>query len=483
MMKLRAGEFERLVDAVVWPLNAKDVTALVQLALHAGICLVPYGGGTNVSDALAPPATAASRPLVAVHMDKMDQIQEINAMDRVALVEAGIKGRILEEKLNAQGWTCGHEPDSMEWSTLGGWIATKASGMKQSRYGNIEDLVVEVTVITANGEMCSKQSDTEAYSGLWRTSLGVCDLKSQVIGSEGNLGIITSALIRIFELPAKVEYESALFPDFESGFQFMHGVSSLNKGIRPASVRMMDNGQFKLSQAIKKKPSSTMEHITRLVKQLYVTRLKGFDLDRVCVATIRCEGSAEEVQLQIHLIRALILTHKGMKAGGEAARDGYKLTYGIAYFRDAVMNVGVLAESFETFVPWSKLLLMVQSVRERAKREHTALCLVGSVWLSCRITQVYHEGACVYFYMAFSQAGIRGGMDAFLHIESACREEIMATGGSLSHHHGVGKHRSKLLTTAVGYSFVQWQTSVKAAIDPANVFGIGNGPHADSRAC
>ena len=192
-----------------------------------------------MSRALSVPEGEA-RPVVAVHMGRMSRVLGVNRADKVAHVQAGIRGADLEAALNRQGFTCGHEPDSIEFSTLGGWIATKSSGMKQNRYGNIESLVVDVRAVTADGRVVSG-------ANAMRTSHGMVELRDHAVGSEGNLFLITSATVRLFRLPDTVRYESILFRTFDDGHAFMHALSDVHS--RPASVRLMDNAQLRLGQA------------------------------------------------------------------------------------------------------------------------------------------------------------------------------------------------------------------------------------------
>ena len=210
---IRTGEATRirLPDAVVWPSSEDEVMGLVALAKNKNWCLIPFGGGTNVSHATRCPAKEVEpRPILSVDMKLMDNILWVNEEDGLAHVQAGITGRVLVEEMAGRGYTIGHQPDSIEFSTLGGWIATKASGMKRNKYGNIEDIVKSVRVAGSNGLLWrGRQNDEVSVSG--RESRGM-DLCSVAIGSEGSFGIITSAVVRIWPLPECQEHDSVVFP-------------------------------------------------------------------------------------------------------------------------------------------------------------------------------------------------------------------------------------------------------------------------------
>src|SRR5262245_28724896 len=183
---LYGGRLARIADIVVEPIDEDDVRALVAAAVEHGACVVPFGGGTNVSGALLCPEQEV-RPIVSVDMRRMRRVLAIDRANGSALVEAGITGADLEAVLGEAGYTAGHMPDSLEFSTLGGWIATNASGMKKNRYGNIEDIVVEATLVTPSGTVDTRRPAARTATGIQPLSL--------FFGSEGNLGVITKALI------------------------------------------------------------------------------------------------------------------------------------------------------------------------------------------------------------------------------------------------------------------------------------------------
>src|SRR4051794_1874004 len=196
------GGIGRVVDLVVEPDSEQEVQAIVAAAIAHRGCLVPYGGGTNVSGALMCPADDG-RTLVSMDMRRLRRVLSIDRANGCALVETGITGADLEAALGAVGCTSGHEPDSLEFSTVGGWISTNASGMKKNRYGNIEDIVLEATLVTPSGTI-------ETHRRMARTSTGMQPL-SLLFGSEGNLGVITKALITIHPKPEAYRYGSLVF--------------------------------------------------------------------------------------------------------------------------------------------------------------------------------------------------------------------------------------------------------------------------------
>lgn len=463
MYKIKyAAGLPRVPDLVVWPTEEDQVVALVQAAAEHNVALIPFGGGTNVTDALRC-NTTESRTIVSIDMRRMNRILSVDPVNRMAHIQAGAVGRHIMAQLAQYGLTMGHEPDSVEFSTLGGWVATHASGMKKNKYGNIEDIVLDVRVMTAKGLV------TRTAVGP-RESVGL-DPRLWLFGSEGKLGIITSVTVKLFPLPEVQKYGSVLFKDFETGVAFMYDLAQA--GNWPSSVRLMDNMQFQFGQALKHATTGWKVHKSKLEKA-FVTQVQGFNPTEMTACTLVFEGTAREVEIQEELVYGIAKRHSGMVAGAENGARGYQLTYGIAYIRDFVMRHWVLAESFETSVPWSLLPAMVAGVKACLLRECKERGIPGLPFITARVTQVYETGAAVYFYFAFYYKGVENPTQVYHDIEDAAREEILRLGGSLSHHHGIGKLRQHFLPQILSGPGLQFAAAAKSALDPANIFACGN---------
>ncbi len=463
MYAIKYTELGRIPDVVVYPDTEDQVTRLVEAGKQHRVSLIPYGGGTNVTDALRCQETER-RMIVSVDMRRLNRIRWVDRENMMACIEAGAVGRHIMAGLAQYGVTMGHEPDSVEFSTLGGWIATNASGMKKNRYGNIEDLVLDVTVATAAGKL-------ERTAASPRESVGL-DLRRLMFGSEGTLGIITSAVVKIFPLPEVQEYGSVLFPSFEHGFKFMYDLA--RETTPPASVRLVDNLQFQFGLALKPRSSGGLADLKSKVERFFVTKIKGFEPDRMVVCTLVFEGMKAEVEQQQRALYHIAARHGGMKAGGDNGRRGYQLTYSIAYIRDFLMNYYIIAESFETSVPWSNALSLCDNVKRRLADEYRRRGLPGKPFVTARVTQVYRTGVCIYFYFGFYYKGIPNPQEVYLELENIARDEILKSGGSLSHHHGVGKLRRAFLPKIMSEATLKWNRDIKRSLDPLNVFGAGN---------
>ncbi|MGE3276799.1 MAG: FAD-binding oxidoreductase [Vicinamibacterales bacterium] len=470
--QLAIGEIDRLVqgrrigrvvDVVVTPVDEAEVAALVAAAVAHDACVVPYGGGTNVSGALVCPEDEP-RTIVSMDMRRMCRVLSVDPDNGCALVEAGISGTALEAALGELGYTCGHAPDSMEFSTLGGWIATNASGMKKNRYGNIEDIVVEATLVTPVGVIESRRPAARTSTGMQPLSL--------LFGSEGNLGVITKVLIAVHPKPEVCRYGSVVFRSFGDGVAFLKAVRAAQA--LPASIRLVNNREFRLGQALR--PARQGPHAwVGAAQRRWLCDMLGFDPATLAACTLVMEGTADEVSRQERELRRLAKRARAVWGGEENGRRGYLLTFAIAYLRDFMSQIGILAETFETSVPWDRIEAVCGAAERALASECEARGVVGQPYLSYRVTQTYHTGVCIYFTMGFSGHGLADPGGAFSEIERTLRQVILDHGGSLSHHHGVGKLRQRFLPqvhSAAGLGLIR---AAKAAVDPRNTFGIGNG--------
>lgn len=252
----------------------------------------------------------------------MNSILWIDQNNLLAKCESGIIGQDLERELNKRGYTCGHEPDSYEFSSLGGWVATRASGMKKNTYGNIEDLLVHVRMVTPKGNL-------EKNCQVPRMSCGP-DFNSLILGSEGTLGVVTEVTLKIRPLPKYRKYGSIVFPNFESGVHFMREVAK--ERCQPASIRLMDNEQFILGQTLKPR-SYYFGLVLDGLKKIYITKIKGYDVNKMCVATLLFEGDKKDIEQNEKKIYKIASKFWGIPAGEKNGERGYMLTFIIAYIR------------------------------------------------------------------------------------------------------------------------------------------------------
>jgi len=463
VFNMRYGSFERYPDVVIWPGKHEHVEAIVKAATTHNVVIIPYGGGTSVSYALLCPKEE-QRMIVSLDMHEMNRIKWIDYQSLMACIETGIVGKDLDAKLAKLGLCMGHEPDSSEFSTLGGWIATRASGMKKNVYGNIEDILVTAKMVTPLGTV-------EKGCNVPRISAGP-DINQMILGSEGTLGVVTEAVVKLRPLPEVRKYGSIVFPDFESGVACLREITK--QKCAPASIRLVDNMQFQFGQVLKPEGHSQWEEWIDAAKKWYVTQYKGFEVEKMVAATLLFEGSAQDVPIQEKKVYSIATKFGGLAGGEENGKRGYFLTYMIAYIRDFGFNYYLIAESFETSCPWANVLNLCTKVKERivqACKEHG---IKFTPFVSCRVTQTYDVGACIYFYFAFIYRGLKDPLHTYMDIEHEAREEVLKNGGSISHHHGIGKLRKRWMKQTQSPVGMEMLKGLKKTVDPNNIFGSQN---------
>jgi alkyldihydroxyacetonephosphate synthase len=250
-------------------------------------------------------------------------------------------------------------------------------------------------------------------------------------------------------------------------------------GVLPASIRLVNNTEFRFGQALKTAPGG-FKHFTEKLQKLYLFKVLGFKLGEMAACTIVMEGSAAEVRHQQKTLYGLAAKFGALKGGASNGKRGYMLTFAIAYIRDFFNQFLILGETFETSVPWSRIHDVTAAVERELNAQCKAHGILGKPYLSYRVTQTYHTGVCIYFTMGFSGKGLAAPEQAYHDIEAHLRQVILDNGGSLSHHHGVGKIRSRFLAQVHSEASLAVLRETKKAIDPGNVFAIGNGAFGDT---
>lgn len=292
------------------------------------------------------------------------------------------------------------------------------------------------------------------------------------------MGVITSASVRICRTAESKDYDSILFNNFQAGLHFVREVAKLGSDC-PASIRLLDNEHFRLGHALRPEANSIVAAFTNYCFGAFVKWKGNFDTKTMVCVTLMYESNVVEVQRQKRALLRISERHGGVRLGSEAGRASYELTFMIAYIRDFALSYYFLGESFETFAPWSHIEIIIAETKKTIRQEHEKRCLPGKPFIGCRVTQLYHEGACVYFYFCMNFAGVQNASSVYSEIEHAARAAILTNGGSLSHHHGIGKLRSSFLPTIDSEPFRGVVHKLKHAIDPDNIFGARNGGFGD----
>lgn len=318
---LKHSHYKRIPDIVIWPRSHKEVVKVVKRANEHNVVIIPVGGLTNVTCANNCPEEE-KRMIVSLDMTQMNRMLWLDKNSLLACFEAGIAGQDLERTLQERGFIMGHEPDSLEFSTLGGWIATRSSGIKQATYGNIENIVVSTKTVTSIGVL-------EKSFLAPRVSMGP-ELEHIVLGSEGSFGVITEVVVKIHILPQVCRYGSIMFPTLSDGIHCFRECSRNNW--LPSSLRLLDSAHIQCGLALRYN-SSAFEEFLDSFKRAFVRSILGFDELTYSLATYLIEGEKKIVNQQEASLLNIAQKYGGINCGEKFGKRGYLFTFTIGYSR------------------------------------------------------------------------------------------------------------------------------------------------------
>ena len=451
LVRHRGGDVGRLPDVVVRPADEDELAAVVRAAIDADAVVIPFGGGTNISGSLEAPADE-ERDIVSVDLGRMDQVLAIDDAARLARVQPGAFGPHLEEQLNARGWTVGHFPDSFSYSTLGGWIATRSSGMQSDKYGDIADLTRAVRVVTPAGVLATRPVP--------HASTGP-SVREMVLGSEGRLGIISEATVHVHRLPDQRVILGYLFPDWPSALAAMHEIAASEAS--PSVTRVSDANETQFSFATRKDPSP-IDRVKSKALTTYLERRRNFDLEAMCLSFIGYEGTKDHVTAQRKLVGQIVKRHGGLSIGASPGELYDQKKFDTPYIRDYLLDRGALADVSETAAPWSALPTVYGNVIASAQAAFDDLRVHG--YIMCHLSHSYHSGACLYFTFGFKPSGGREPLEEYDTIKSTIQQTFVDTGATLSHHHAVGTEHSAWLEEDISAPGVAMLRALFDGIDP-----------------
>jgi alkyldihydroxyacetonephosphate synthase len=451
LVRHRRGDLGRLPDVVVRPADEDDLTAVVRAAIDADAVVIPFGGGTNIAGSLEAPADE-ERDIVSVDLGRMDRVLAIDDASRLARIQPGVFGPHLEQQLNARGWTVGHFPDSFSYSTLGGWIATRSSGMQSDKYGDVADLTRAVRVVTPTGTLATRPVP--------HTSTGP-SVREMVLGSEGRLGIISEATVHVHRVPEHRVILGYLFPDWASALAAMHDIAASEAS--PSVTRVSDANETRFSFATRKDPSP-IDRLKSKALTTYLERRRKFDLDAMCLSFIGYEGTKDHVAAQRKLVGRIVGRHGGLSIGASPGELYDQKKFDTPYIRDYLLDRGALADVSETAAPWSALPTVYGNVIANAQGAFDALHVQG--YIMCHLSHSYHAGACLYFTFGFKPSGDREPLEEYDAIKSAIQQTFVDSGATLSHHHAVGTEHAPWLEQDISAPGVAMLRALFDGIDP-----------------
>jgi len=448
---LRSGRIPALPDGVAYPTTEAEVHALLRYTADVGAHLIPYGGGTSVVGHVNP--ESGPTPVLTVNLRRMNQLARFDATSHLATFGAGVTGPELEAALRARGLTLGHFPQSFEYSTLGGWIATRSSGQQSLRYGRIENLFAGGTVIAPAGVLKLPPFPASAAGP---------DLRQLVLGSEGRLGIITQAIVRAAPLPEREDFHAVFFPDFAGG----------QTAARQMAQARLPLSMLRLSTAVETASTLALAGRERLIGLLeQLLSLRGVAEDK-CMLLLGFTGSDALVKTARKAALEISGAHGGVHVGRTFGGQWHKGRFHTPYLRNTLWARGYAVDTLETAVTWDHVDAMITAI-ESALRGALA-GLDERVHVFTHLSHLYPHGASVYTTYLFRLAP---DPDATLQrwqaLKSAASEAIVALGGTISHQHGVGSDHAPYLAAEKGALGLAALRDVARRFDPQGCLNPG----------
>jgi len=458
LIRQRNGDLARLPDVIVRPADEDQVSATVQAALSADAVLIPFGGGSSISGSLQAP-DGEPRPVISVDLERLDGMLEIDENSRLARVQAGVLGPRLEEQLAARGYTFGHFPDSFPHSTLGGWIATRSSGMQSDRYGDIADMVKGLRVVTPAGMLVTRPVPAASNGP---------SVRQMVLGSEGRLGIITEATVQVRRIPQRRTILGYLFPTWADGLAAMRDLAAGEYSVSVTRVSDAQETQFSFAMRIN---PSLVDKAQSIALQTYLRRRRGFDPHRMCLAFIGYEGSERHVGAQRRAVGRLVKRHGGLCIGPGPGVLYDQKKFDIPYIRDFLLDRGAPGDVSETATTWSNLMPLYDAVIAAANQAFAQLRVQG--YVMCHLSHSYHAGACLYFTFAFGATSDAAMLAEYEVVKSAIQQAFVDNGATLSHHHAVGTEHAQWLQEDISAPGVAMLDALFDGFDPGRHLNPG----------
>jgi len=448
---MRSGMIGPVPDGVAFPENETDVGELIQFAVKTGVHLIPYGGGTSVVGHINP--SGDDTPLLTVDMRHMNRMTDFKERSLVATFGAGVSGPDLEAQLRARNCTLGHYPQSFEYSTLGGWIATRSKGQQALGYGRIEDLFSGGTLISPAGKLTLPAQPASAAGP---------DLRQLVLGSEGRIGFITEASVCVSPLPEKEEFHGLFFPDFQAG----------QAAIREMVQAGLPLSMLRLSTSVETETTLVLaghERAIGLVEQYLSVR--GVSQDKSMLLA-GLSGNERVVKATRNEMQAIAKEHGGVKVGKLFGKQWRKSRFRSPYLRNTLWEKGFGVDTLETAVPWHLVDETLTSIEEAINEAINSFS--DRVHLFSHISHLYSSGASVYVTYIFRLS--EDPLENLLRWEkmkTAASEVIVSKEATISHQHGVGTDHKPYLAAEKGSLGIELITDVIRRMDPRGIMNPG----------
>lgn len=451
LFRLRTGDGSHAPDAVVYPASADDVAGVLAAAAQHRFAVVPFGGGTSVVGGVDA-AVRDERPVVTLDLRRMDAVVAVDPVSRTGTFQPGLRGPAVEAALEPWGLTLGHYPQSHQQATIGGYVATRSAGQASTGYGRIDELVLGARLTTPEGELHVGDRAPASAAGP-----GLLDL---VVGSEGSLGVITEATLRLAPRPTVKSHAAWVVPGFAGGAAALRTMAQdLGHHVLPDVCRLSDPDETRIALALAGSRGRALTGYLRARRvedpALLVLVWEGTDAADVRTRRRRCE--------------AVLRRAGAVRLPGAVARSWEHGRFSGPYLRDELMTNGVLADTLETAASWSDLDGVYRAVRAAITDTLAGLGTPGVV--QCHVSHVYPSGASLYFTFVARESA--DPLAQWRAVKTAASTAISTHGATISHHHAVGLDHRPYLTDEIGPLGVRVLRAVKAELDPHGVLNPG----------
>jgi alkyldihydroxyacetonephosphate synthase len=444
-VRAQRRDFSHPPDWVAFPTGEREVADVLDHCARTGVAAIPFGGGSSVVGGVEVPADGDYRGAVTIDLGRMARVLEVDRASRAARIEAGVLGPALEDQLRPHGLALRHFPQSFEFSSLGGWIATRSGGHFATRYTHIDDFVESLRVVTPTGVIATRR--------LPGSGAGPAP-ERLFVGSEGTLGVITEAWMRLQDRPTRRANASVRFASFGSGVAAVRALSQ--SGLEPANCRLLDPGEAATSAG-----GSGSEAIL-------VLGFESADHDlepwmRRAVELCRDHGGVVPDEA--------IRTRTDDSVTREGSAGAWRSSFiGAPYLRDALVSVGVLAETFETAITWDRFERLHARVMTEVRDALVRVCGAGSI--TCRFTHVYPDGPAPY-YSLLAPARRGAELEQWGEVKGLASEILGAEGATITHHHAVGRDHRAGYDRERPEGFARALRAAKRELDPRWVLNPG----------
>jgi alkyldihydroxyacetonephosphate synthase len=456
LVRIRGNLIERSPDVVVYPADEAEVQQIVDAAVAANAVIIPFGGGSNIAGSLEP-LPAEKRAVISLDLGRLNRVVEIDTESGLARIQAGAQGPDLEAQLAERGWTIGHFPDSFTHSTLGGWVATRSSGMQSDKYGDIAHIAKGMRLVRPDG--------VTVIRAIPSTSSGP-SVREMILGSEGKLGVITEVTVQVHRIPAKRDVYAYFFPNWSAGLAAMQAISESDA--TPSITRVSDARETGFSLATSKERHGFDKFAAGTVLPT-IMKAKGWTLEDICLSFIGFEGGVAHAKRQKKLVDAIVKQHGGMGVGSGPGVLYDQKKFDTPYLRDFLLDRGAAGDVSETSAPWSRLAFVHSSVVAAAEKAFDEIGIKG--WIMSHLSHSYHSGACLYFTFAFVFG--KDPIGEYNTVKSAIQQAFIDAGGTLSHHHGVGLEHSPWLEQDISVGGAALMGGLFESADPQQNFNPG----------